>query len=185
VSWGTGIYDFDDDGILDILTFHGGLIHLVPEEHSVYRGLGNGKFTDVSRQAGPVFDVKTVARGACFGDYDNDGKIDAFVVNLGAKGELLHNVSSGAGHWITIQLKGTKSNRDGIGTRLELTVGGKTQMAERVAGSGYLSQDDGRVHFGLGQTAKIDKLTVKWPSGKVQVVENVAVDKVVVVEEPK
>ena len=125
VSWGTGIYDFDNDGWLDILAFHGGLIHLVPQEHSVFRGLGNAKFADVSRQAGPVFDVKTVARGACFGDYDNDGKIDAFLVNLGAPGELFHNVSTSAGHWITIQLKGTKSNRDGIGARLEVAAGGK------------------------------------------------------------
>ena len=97
VSWGTGIYDFDNDGMLDIMTFHGGLIHLIPEEHSIFRGLGNGKFADVSSQAGPVFDVKTVARGACFGDYDNDGKIDAFLVNLGAPATLFHNVSSNTG----------------------------------------------------------------------------------------
>ncbi len=185
VSWGTGIYDFDNDGWLDILTFHGGLIHLVPEEHSVYRGLRNAKFADVSRQAGPVFDVKTVARGACFGDYDNDGKVDAFVVNLGAPGELFHNVSTNTGHWVTIQLKGTKSNRDGIGARLELTAGGKKQMAERVAGSGYLSQDDGRMHFGLGMATKVEKLTVKWPSGKEQVLENLTVDRIMTVEEPK
>jgi len=151
----------------------------------VYRGLGNAKFVDVSREAGPVFDVKTVARGACFGDYDTDGKVDAFLVNLGAKGELFHNVSANAGHWITIQLKGTKSNRDGIGARLQITSGGKTQMAERVAGSGYLSQDDGRMHFGLGMATKVDKLTVKWPSGKEQILQNLAADRVVIVEEPK
>ncbi len=185
VSWGTGIYDFDNDGLLDILTFHGGLIHLIPEEHSVYRGLGNAKFADVSKQAGPVFDVKTVARGACFGDYDNDGKVDAFLNNLGAQGTLFHNVSTGTGHWLTIQLKGTKSNRDGIGARLELTAGGKKQTAERAAGSGYLSQDDGRMHFGLGPAIKVEKLTVKWPSGREQVLENLAVDRILTVEEPK
>src|SRR5208337_2585231 len=85
-SWGTGVYDFDNDGWLDILIFHGGLIHLVPQEQSLFRGLGNGKFADVSREAGPVLDVKTVSRGACFADYDNDGKMDAYVVNLGAPG---------------------------------------------------------------------------------------------------
>lgn len=185
VSWGTGIYDFDNDGILDILTFHGGLIHLVPEEHSLYRGLGNGRFADVSRQAGPAFDVKTVARGACFGDYDNDGKVDAFLVNLGAQGQLFHNVSTGTGHWIAVQLKGTKSNRDSIGARVEVTAGGKKQIAERIAGSGYLSQDDGRVHFGLGAATKVEKLTVKWPSGREQVLQNIALDRVVVVEETK
>ena len=94
MSWGSGIYDFDNDGWLDILIFHGGLIHMVPQEQSLFRGLGNGKFADVSREAGPVLDVKTVSRGACFADYDNDGKVDAFVVNLGAPATLLHNVSA-------------------------------------------------------------------------------------------
>ena len=77
MSWGTGVYDFDNDGHDDIFIFHGGLIHLVPQEHSLFRGLGGLKFADVSREAGPLFDVKTVARGACFADYDNDGKVDA------------------------------------------------------------------------------------------------------------
>ena len=94
---------------------------------------------------------RTVARGACFADYDNDGKVDAFLVNLGAKGSLVHNVSARAGHWIAIKLVGTKSNRDGIGARVEVYAGGKRWTAERVAGSGYLSQDDGRLHFGLGR----------------------------------
>jgi len=185
VSWGTGIYDFDNDGILDIMTFHGGLIHLIPEEHSIFRGLGKAKFADVSSQAGPVFDAKTVARGACFGDYDNDGKVDAFLVNLGAPATLFHNVSSNTGHWITIHLKGTKSNRDGIGARLEVTAGGKKQIAERVSSSGYLSQDDGRVHFGLGAATNVEKLAVRWPSGREQVLENLAVDRILTVEEPK
>lgn len=184
-SWGTGIYDFDNDGWLDIMIFHGGLIHMVPQEHSLFRGLGNNKFADVSRTAGPVMDVKTVARGACFGDYDSDGNVDAFAVNLGSRGTLFHNVSKNTGHWISIQLKGSKSNCDGIGAHLEVVAGSKKQIAERVAGSGYLSQDDARVHFGLGSANVIDKLTIRWPSGKEQVLEKVAVDRVLTVEEPK
>ncbi|MFZ3265650.1 MAG: CRTAC1 family protein, partial [Terriglobales bacterium] len=183
-SWGTGVYDFDNDGWLDILIFHGGLIHLIPEEHSLFRGLGNGKFADVSRDAGPVLDTKTVARGACFADYDNDGKIDAFVVNLGARGTLLHNVTQNNNHWLTVKLIGKKSNRDGIGAHLELRSGGRKQIGERIAGSGYLSQDDGRIHFGLGSAAKAEKLTIDWPSGQKQVLENLAVDRVLTVEEP-
>jgi enediyne biosynthesis protein E4 len=183
-SWGTGIYDFDNDGWLDILTFHGGLIHLVPQEHSLFRGLGNAKFADVSREAGPVLDAKTVARGACFADYDNDGKIDAFVVNLGAPATLLHNVTQNSNHWLTVKLKGKKSNRDGIGARFELIAGGRRQITERFAGSGYLSQDDGRIHFGLGAATKADKLTIHWPSGQLQVLDNVAVDRILTVEEP-
>ena len=185
VSWGTGVFDFDNDGISDILIFHGGLIHLIPQEHTLFRGLGNGKFEDVSRDAGPVLSVRTTARGACFADYDNDGKMDAFVVNLGGKGTLVHNVSTNTGHWIGIKLVGTKSNRDGIGARVEVFTGGKRQTAERVAGSGYLSQNDGRLHFGLGAATTVDKLIVHWPSGRDQTLEKLGVDKVLTVEEPK
>jgi hypothetical protein len=185
VSWGTGVYDFDNDGYPDILIFHGGLIHLIPQEHTLFRGLGNGRFADVSETAGSVLSVRTVARGACFADYDNDGKVDAFLVNLGAKGALLHNVSSEAGHWIAIKLVGTKSNRDGIGARVEVYGGEKRWTAERVAGSGYLSQDDSRMHFGLGAATQIDKIVVKWPSGREQTIEKQAVDRVLTVEEPK
>jgi len=185
VSWGTGVYDFANDGQLDILIFHGGLIHLIPQEHTLFRGLGAGKFADVSRDAGPVLSERTTARGACFADYDNDGKVDAFVVNLGGKGTLVHNVSTDTGHWIAVKLVGTKSNRDGIGARVEVDAAGKRWTAERVAGSGYLSQDDGRLHFGLGAATKIDKLTVHWPSGREQTLEKLAVDRVLKVEEPK
>ncbi|MGD0546952.1 MAG: CRTAC1 family protein [Terracidiphilus sp.] len=204
VSWGTGVYDFDNDGLLDILIFHGGLIHLIPQEHTLFRGLGEGKFADVSREAGPVLSERTTARGACFADYDNDGKVDAFVVNLGGKGTLVHNVSTNTGHWIEIKLvgamrpydfpyapgvkaerKGTKSNRDGIGARVEVFAAGKRQTAERVAGSGYLSQDDARLHFGLGAATTIDKLIVHWPSGREQTLEKLSVDRVLTVEEPK
>jgi hypothetical protein len=198
VSWGTGIYDFDNDGQPDILIFHGGLIHLIPQEHTLFRGLGGGKFADVSRDAGPVLSVRTTARGACFADYDNDGKVDAFVVNLGAKGTLVHNVSTNTGHWVEIKLVGamrqrdlakagseTKSNRDGIGAKVEVFAGGQRHTAERVAGSGYLSQDDGRLHFGLGTATTIDKLLIHWPSGREQTLEKQEVDRVLTVEEPK
>jgi hypothetical protein len=185
VSWGSGVYDFANEGQLDILVFHGGLIHLIPQEHTLFRGLGNGKFQDLSQSAGPVLSERTVARGACFADYMNDGKVDAFLVNLGADGKLLHNVSTNTGHWIEIKLVGSKSNRDGIGARVEVEAAGRHWTAERVAGSGYLSQDDGRLHFGLGAAATIGKLTVRWPSGRVQALDNLTVDRVLTVEEPR
>jgi hypothetical protein len=184
-SWGTGIYDFDNDGQLDILILHGGLVHLIPQEHTLFRGLGDGKFADVSRDAGPVLSVRTTARGACFADYENNGKVDAFVVNLGSKGTLLHNVSTNTGHWLAVRLKGTKSNRDGIGARVEVYAAGKRQTAERVAGSGYLSQNEERLHFGLGAATTVDKLLVHWPSGREQTLEHLTVDRVLTVEEPK
>ena len=183
-SWGTGVYDFDNDGQLDILIFHGGLIQMIPQEHTLFRGLGGGRFQDVSLDAGPVLSERTVARGACFADYENDGKVDAYVVNLGAEGKLLHNVSTGTGHWVELKLVGTKSNRDGIGARVEVMAGSKRWTAERVAGSGYLSQDDGRLHFGLGAAVSIDKLIIRWPSGIVQTLAAQPVDRVLTVQEP-
>jgi hypothetical protein len=183
VSWGTGVHDFDNDGFDDIFIAHGGLIHMVPQEHSVFRNLGGMNFEDVSRRSGPFFDVKSVARGAAFADYDNDGKMDVFILNLGSPAFLLHNTSPGKNHWIAIKLVGRKSNRDGIGARVEILAGGIRQQHERVAGSGYLSQDDPRLHFGLGAAGKVDQLTVTWPSGIEQVIQNPGVDRVVTIEE--
>jgi hypothetical protein len=187
VSWGTGAYDFDNDGRDDIFIVHGGLIQMVPQEHSVFRNAGDWKFEDASPAAGPFFEgataTKSVGRGACFADFDNDGRIDVFLVNLGGPGVLLRNTSAGGNHWITVRLAGKKSNRDGIGAQVEITAGGQRQQHERVAGSGYLSQDDARVHFGLGAASKVERLRVTWPSGTVQTLEGVAVDRVVTVEE--
>ncbi len=197
VSWGTGIYDFDNDGEPDILIYHGGLIHLIPQEHTLFRGTGNGHFKDVSTEAGQVINMRTTARGACFGDYDNDGRVDSFVVNLGDRGKLVHNVSQNTGHWVAVKLVGAmrkgdhgsatsgKSNRDGIGARVEVLAGGRRRTAERVAASGYLSQDDDRLHFGLGNATTIEKLTVHWPGGKTQELTNLAADRVITVEEPR
>ena len=183
VSWGAGVHDFDNDGRDDIFVVHGGLIHMIPQEHSLFRGVGDWKFEDVSPSAGAFFDVKSVGRGAAFADYDNDGRIDAFILNLGSPAFLLHNVSPAANHWISVKLVGHKSNRDGIGAQVEVLAGGNRQQHERVAGSGYLSQDDPRIHFGLGIATKADKLTVTWPSGIQQVLENLAADRVITVEE--
>jgi len=198
VSWGTGVYDFDNDGLLDILIFHGGLIHLIPQEHTLFRGLPGGKFADISDSGGEVLSNRTTARGACFADYENNGKTGGFVVNLGARGTLVRNVSPGSGHWLEVKLIGamrsgdhkvsgavTKSNRDGIGARVEVYAAGKRHSAERVAGQGYLSQDDDRLHFGLGDATVVDKVIVRWPGGRVQTMDKVAVNRVLTVEEVK
>ena len=199
VSWGTGVYDLDNDGLLDILIFHGGLIHLIPQEHTLFQGLGNGRFADVSETAGAVLNERTVARGACFADYDDDGKVDAFLVNLGAKGKLVHNVSPNPAHWVAIKLVGAmrsgdrgsaagpaaKSNRDGIGAKVEIFAGARHELQERVAESGYLSQNEAPLHFGLGNATTIDKIVVKWPSGREQTLEKQGVDRVLTIEEPK
>jgi hypothetical protein len=106
------------------------------------------------------------------------------LVNLGAEGKLLHDVSTGAGHWIEVKLVGTKSNRDGIGARVEVMAGGKRWTAERVASSGFLSQNEARLHFGIGTASEIDKLIVRWPSGIVQTLEAQQVDRILTVQEP-
>ena len=111
--------------------------------------------------------------------------MDAFLVNLGAKGTLLHNVSTNTGHWLGVRLKGSKSNRDGIGARVEVWAAGKRQTQERVAASGYLSQNEATLHFGLGSATTVDKLIVHWPSGREQTLEKLDTDRVQLVEEPK
>ncbi len=183
VSWGTGAFDFDNDGRTDLLVFHGGLIHQIPQEHSLFRNLGGGKFQDVSTTGGEFFATKSVGRGACFADFDNDGKVDAFLVNLGGPGVLLRNTSPGSGHWLTVSLVGTKSNRDGVGAKVEVDAADLKLFAERVAGSGYLSQDDPRLHFGLGAQGKVDRVIVTWPGGARQVLDNVAANQVLTVTE--
>jgi hypothetical protein len=183
-SWGTGAFDFDNDGWEDLFIAHGGLIHMVPMEHSVFRNLGGFRFEDVSSTAGDyIANTKTVARGAAFGDYENNGKIGVYIVNLGAPACLLRNVTDNKNHWIAVKLVGHKSNRDGIGAQVEVFAGGLHLRRERVGSAGYLSGDDPRVHFGLGAAAKLDKLVVTWPSGTRQTLENVAADRIVTVEE--
>jgi hypothetical protein len=184
-SWGTGAYDFDNDGWEDLFIAHGGLIHMVPMEHSILRNLGGWKFEDVSSTAGEfVQNVKTVARGAAFADFENNGKMGVYMVNLGGPAYLLRNVTENANHWIAFRLVGTKSNRDGIGAQVEITAGGRHQQRERVGSSGYLSGDDPRVHFGLGAAKTVEKVVVTWPTGGAkQVIENVQADRIVTIKE--
>ncbi len=158
VSWGTGIYDFDNDGLLDILIFHGGLIHLIPQEHTLFRGLGERQVRRCFARCRTVLSVRTTARGACFADYDNDGKVDAFVVNLGAKGRWCITSQPTPATGLPIKLKGDQEQSRRYRREVEVFAGGKRWTAERVAASGYLSQDDGRLHFGLGAATAIDKL---------------------------
>jgi hypothetical protein len=187
VAWGSGFFDFDNDGWKDFFVVNGGLHWLVPMEDSLLRNNGDSTFTDVSSRAGSYFKIKKVGRGACFADYDNDGYQDAFIVVLGGKGFLLRNVppASGRHHWLTIKLVGTRSNRDGFGTKLEAIAGGLKQTIEAVSAAGYASQSDFRPHFGLGPNTEVQRLTITWPSGTVQVLENVRADQILTVTEPK
>lgn len=185
VGWGDGVFDFDNDGWKDIFLLNGGLHHLIPMEHMVLLNNGNGAFTDVSASSGDFFRRKTVGRGACFADYDNNGTVDAFLVNLGGKGILLRNATQTLHHWLAVRTVGTKSNRDGYGARLEAVAGDLVQIVEVVSHSGYLSQNDSRAHFGLGAHTKVDRLTIYWPSGVVQTLTDIPADQIITTTEPE
>ena len=186
VGWGDGLFDFDNDGWKDLFIVNGGLVWLIPQQSSLLRNQGDGTFTDVSLQAGRFFSTQIVSRGACFADYDNDGYVDAFVVTLGGKGILLHNTPPAGkrNHWLTIKLVGTQSNRDGFGASLEAIAGDLHQWVQSASASGYLSQNDPRPHFGLGQHAIVDTLTIHWPNGIIQTLHDIKADLVLRITEP-
>ncbi len=130
----------------------------------VYRYLVNGHFKDVSLEMGSGIAERFSSRGAAFGDYDNDGGIDALILNMNEPPSLLHNVSRSRGNWIKIKLIGTKCNRTAIGARVKVTTGTHTQMDEVHSGTSVMSQSDLRLHFGLGTSLIADVIEVKWPT---------------------
>ena len=185
VGWSSSFIDYNNDGLVDIYKANGALKHLYGQEDQLFENIGNGKFKDVSTESGKYFLKELVGRGACFGDYDNDGDIDGYIVNLNDRGSFLRNNKGNQNNWITLNLTGTTSNRDGIGARIKLTAGGKTYVAQKKSTTGYLSQNDPRVHFGLAKNELIEKIEIIWPSGKLQVLENVKVNQILSVKEPQ
>jgi hypothetical protein len=193
LGWGAGFFDFDNDGRPDILTTNG---HVYPEvgdegesgyrqRKVLYRNVGNGRFEDVSLQAGPGILEPVPGRGCAFGDFDNDGDIDIVVNCVNDYPQLLRCDSSVKHNWIKVKTVGVKSNRSGIGARVYCTPeGGRRQMDEVRSGGSYLSQNDLRVHFGLGKAEKAD-IEVHWPSGIVDKIPGVAAGQVITVVEGK
>ncbi len=137
----------------------------------------NGTFCDAGKQAGPALQEPRVSRGAAFGDLDNDGHIDAVIEDLDGAPMILHNAGGDDNHWVTFELAGTKSNRLAIGARLKATTGSVVQTEEVRSGTSFLSQNDLRVHFGLGKATMIDSLEVRWPSGKTETLKNIVPDR--------
>src|SRR6185369_10879865 len=130
----------------------------------LYKNLGNGRFQDVSSQMGPGINETFSSRGASFGDYDNDGDIDALILNLNDVPSLLRNDGGNKQNWIKIKLIGTKCNRTAIGARVRVVTGKHAQMDEVHSGASVMSQSDLRLHFGLGQAQVADLIEVKWPT---------------------
>lgn len=183
-GWGASFLDYDNDGDVDICKVNGDLNHLYGQEDQLFENIGEGKFRDVSVERGSYFVRELVGRGACFGDYDNDGDIDVFIVNLNEPGVLLRNESLDRNNWLELRLIGSTSNRDGVGTKVKVVSNGKVQVAQKKSSSGYLSQNDPRMHFGLGKNEMVDRIEIAWPSGKTQVLENVHAGQILTITEP-
>ncbi len=183
VGWSSSFVDYNNDGKVDIIKVNGALKHLYGQEDQVIENVGERKFKDVSIDLGKYFMKKKVGRGACFGDYDNDGDVDGYIVNLNDRGSFIRNNKGNESNWILINLVGTKSNRDGVGTSVRLYTGDKVQVLQKRSTTGYLSQSDPRLHFGLAGNKSIDKIEVKWPSGKLQVLNNVKANQVLTIKE--
>jgi enediyne biosynthesis protein E4 len=186
VGWGDAFVDFDNDGWQDFFLVNG---HVYPqvdnlrpdlkylEPKLLFLNQRNGIFKDISKEAGPAIQVPQVSRGMAIGDLFNDGKLEAVVENLVGRPMILRPEGGPQNHWISFQLEGVKSNRLGLNARVRATAGDLVQFGEVLSGGSYLSQNDLRIHFGLGSHLKIDKAEVLWPDGKVEVLNNLAADR--------
>jgi hypothetical protein len=183
VGWTSAFVDFDNDGDADIFKTNGALKHLYGHEDQLFENIGEGKFKDISNDLGSYFHEEYVGRGACLGDYDNDGDFDIYIANLNNRGMFLRNNKGNQNNWLIINLIGSKSNFDGIGARIQITSGGKVQTAQKKSSSGYLSQSDHRIHFGLAKNESVEKIEIKWPSGKLQVIENTKANQIITITE--
>src|SRR5579864_1147023 len=184
--------DYDNDGWNDILQANGSMLDNVALYHNevsykepllMYRNLGKGHFEKTSDSLGTDFMLPIVGRGLATADYDNDGDIDIVTNNRGEYPSILRNDGGNANHWLTVQLIGTKSNRDGTGASVKLSSQGFVQVEQAKGGGGYLSASDPRIHFGLGKRTKIESLEITWPSGQIDRLANLTPDQIIAVKE--
>ena len=184
VGWGCNFLDFDNDGDLDIILANGDAFHLAGRESLLVENEGDGKFHDARAKGGAIFETKIRARGSAVLDFNNDGKMDVLITAMGDRCFLLKNRDKSTHHWLKLMLEGTLSNRDGFGAKVTVTAGGKNYFQEVSCPSGFLMQGDKRPHFGLGASATVDKIEIRWSSGQSQEIVNVATDQILKVKEP-
>ncbi len=191
LGWSTALFDADNDGWQDLFVANGHLypqleIHPTglryPQRNLLYWNRG-GRFREAGTESGSALAETRVSRGGAFGDYDNDGDVDLLVVNLNDRPTLLRNEGGNANAWLGIELEGTAGNRDGIGARVSVTAGGRTQVQEVRRGYGYQSQNDGRLLFGLGSASQVEKVHIRWPSGGSQTMKAAGVRQYIKVRE--
>ncbi len=191
-GWGIGLYDFDNDGFKDIFTanahFPGieeSLGSAAELPNSLFRNEGNGHFQDDSKTAGADFQIAGEYRGVAFADFDNDGRVDAVLSNVNGPARLFRNVTANPGHWLALKLTGTRSNREGIGSRIAVALPSGRKLYNHCTTSvGYASSSEPLVRFGLGKESVAKLIEIRWPSGQVQELHEVAGDRVVNVREP-
>ena len=186
VGWGTKFFDYDNDGWVDLLVINGHVYPQLPsykQRNLMHRNNGDGTFSEVGAQLGAPFAEKRTGRGAAFGDIDNDGDVDVIINNLDGAAQLLRNEGGNANNSVLIQTMGVKSNRDGIGARVSVVAGDLKQVEEVYSGATYISQNDLRLHFGLGKRTKIDLIEVRWPSGAVEKIRDINANKVLTIKE--
>src|SRR5258708_7241110 len=185
LGWGTMFLDFDNDGWPDLLLVNGHVYPEVDTQHLgssfqepriLYHNNGDGKFTDISAASGPGITKPISSRGLAVGDLWNDGRISAVVSHINSPPSLLVKEAHTANHWVAFRTVGTKSNRDGIGARIRMKAGERTFIDEVRSGSSFISNNDMRVHFGLGAASKIDWVEVRWPSGLLEKFETLSID---------
>jgi len=194
VGFGTGFLDYDSDGDVDLFFANGHVyphISLIPaggtyrQPNQLFRNDGQGHFTDVSGQSGPGLAVDKTSRGACLGDYDDDGDVDIYVVNMNDTPTLLRNDGGNRANWLVVQVFGTASNRDGVGTRIRVVAGDRAQIRTINGASSYMSHRDIRAHVGLGNHTRADRVEVTWPDGAVQTIADVPARRLLVVHQAR
>ncbi len=188
VGWGAGLADFDNDGWPDLLFVNGSVYPELDKYFATYkyknprmllRNTGNGVFENVSESSGPGISAAHSSRGCAFGDFDNDGDVDALVWNMNEAPSLLRNDTQSGNHWLKLKLAGTKSNRSAIGASVIVTVNGRRQRQDVLSQSSFYSQSDLRLHFGLGSAMEAEKIEIRWPLGLAETYNNVRGDRIV------